>query len=57
MVWARRLSHHQIERVRAKDKADKDAYIAAVNWQKAQKIEAESLLRRLWRRFVDWCRS
>lgn len=54
VVWASRFSHQQIERVKARDKVDKKAYIAAVNYQKEQQARQGSLLARIWQAFVTW---
>lgn len=52
VVWAGNLSQQQIEQVKARDKADKEAYIAAVNRQKEQ-----SLFARIWQAVVRWWKS
>ena len=49
VVWAGNLSQQQIKQVKARDKADKEAYIAAVNRQKEQ-----SLFARIWQAIVRW---
>lgn len=63
VIWASPLSQRQIKRVRAKDRADKDAYIASVNRRKdspTESIPTESPAPRsiglidLWRAFIRW---
>lgn len=54
IVWAGRMSQRQIDRVRARDKADKDAYIAAVNRQKEQQTTSTSIGAKLWQAFLRW---
>lgn len=60
VVWAGRLSSRQIDQVKARDKADKNAYIAAINRQKEQHAIPLSLfakiwqtLKKLWNRVID----
>lgn len=57
MVWADNLSQRRIETIKARDKADKEAYIAAVNRQKEQQAEAGSIIARIWQTLVRWLKS
>ena len=41
MIWAKMLTPRQIKAVKARDKTDKDMYIAAINSQKSK-------IRRIW---------
>lgn len=57
VVWARRMSQWQIDQVRARDKADKQAYIEAINRQKDKQTRPTSLIARLWQALVRWWKS
>lgn len=57
VVWAGSMSQRQIDQVRARDNADKKAYIAAINRQKEQKARQASWFARIWQAFVNWCKS
>ena len=50
VVWAGALSQRQVEQVKARDKADNEAYIAAVNLKKYREAS-------LWFRFAKFLRS
>ena len=52
VIWAGAMTQKQIALVKAKDKADKEAYITAVNSQK--ELQAESLFTKLWRVAIRW---
>lgn len=54
--WAREMPQWKIDRVRARDKADKQAYIEAVNRQKEQATPT-SWIARFWQALVRWWRS
>lgn len=54
IIWAGALTARQIAAVRAEDKKNKVAYIAAINKQKAKQV---SVFGRLWQAFVGWWRS
>lgn len=57
VVWAGKLSQQQIDRVRARDKADKQAYIEAINRQKDQQTRPVSVVARLWQKLMQWWKS
>jgi hypothetical protein len=58
VVWAGKLREWQIARVRARDKADKDTYIEAINRQKEkQREQSAHALGRFLRRLVRWWQS
>lgn len=57
VVWAGSLSQRQIARVRARDKADKEAYITAINRQKEKQAKPASVVARLWSAFMRWLKS
>lgn len=68
VVWAKAMSQQQINRVRARDRADKEAYIAAVNRRKEQQAElaptnfkhadiGENMFHQLWQAIVRWWNS
>ena len=57
VVWAGTLSQRQIEQVRVQDKADKDAYIAAVNLQKSQQAWPWSVIAKLWQKIKRYWKS
>ena len=48
VIWAARFSQWQIDRVRARDKADKKAYIEALNQQKSLKAKLMALISKIW---------
>ncbi len=52
VIWAGAMSQKQVALVKARDKADKAAYIAAVNAQK--ELQSGSLFTKLWRIIVRW---
>jgi len=52
VIWAGTMTQKQIALVKAGDKADKEAYIAAVNAQK--ELHSESLFTKLWRVAMRW---
>lgn len=65
VIWARVMSKRQIDRVRARDKRDTEAYIAAMNRDKERQAELLSLdfthpssdggvLHRVWQALVRW---
>lgn len=56
VIWAAKFSPWQIDQVRARDKADKLAYIEAVNQQKNQKPRLFTLISDLWKAFIRWFR-
>lgn len=53
VVWAGKMSQRLINQVRARDKKDKEEYIAAINLQKEQL----PLFSRIWRAFVNMWKS
>lgn len=57
VVWAGNMSQRQIDQVRSRDKADKKAYIAAVNRQKEQQTRTASVLANVWQAFMNWWKS
>lgn len=57
VVWASNMSQRQIDQVRARDKADKKAYIAAINRQKKQQARPASLFAKIWQAFVNWWKT
>lgn len=66
VVWDRAISQRQVERVRARDHADKEAYIASVNRKKSLPRKPVSVspkstgttstgvLHQLWNAFIKW---
>lgn len=54
VVWAGKLSSRQIDQVKIRDKADKKAYIAAINRQKEQQARPVSLFDKIWQVFKSW---
>ncbi len=57
VVWAENLSQRQIDQVRARDKSDKAAYLAAINRQKEQQVRPASVVAKLWQAFIHWLKS
>ena len=57
VVWAVNLSQQQIDQVRVRDKADKEAYIAAINRQKEQLTRPTFAVVKLWQAFMRWWKS
>lgn len=65
VVWDKALSQREISRVRARDRGDKEAYIAAVNRRKEQQasphfkpaVASGSVLHHLWLVVVRWWNS
>jgi hypothetical protein len=57
VVWACNLSQRQIDRVRARDKADKKAYIEAINQQKDQRARQTFVVAKLWQPLMRWWKS
>jgi hypothetical protein len=57
VVWAGNLSQRQIEEVKARDKADKEDYVAAINRQKEQQARPASVIVKLWQALVRWWKS
>lgn len=57
VVWAGDMSKRQIDLVRARDKADKKNYIAAVNRQKEQLARPASVFNRIWQAFLNLWKS
>lgn len=56
VIWAKAMSQQEIQRVRARDAADKAKYIAQINQQKAC-AGVTSYLKRLWANFIEWMKS
>lgn len=54
VAWAGALTQKQIGLVRARDKADKEAYIAAVNLQKEQQSSLSFIIVKFWKAFTRW---
>jgi hypothetical protein len=65
VVWARDISLRQVERVRARDRKDREAYIDSVNRKKGQPEKPISAsqkpatagagrLQQWWRIFIQW---
>lgn len=57
VIWAGALSQRQISEVKARDKADKEAYIAVTNRQKEQQVWPVSVIAKLWQAFICWWKS
>jgi len=57
VVWARQLSPRQINKVKARDKADKEAYIVVINRQKQQQASPVSMLATLLQALMRWWKS
>ena len=57
VIWEGTLSQGQIDRVRARDRADKKAYIEVINRQKDQQAGPISWLTKLWQKIVRWWNS
>lgn len=57
VIWAGTLSQRQIDQVKARDKADKKAYIKAINQQKDQQARPTSWLAKFWQRLLHWWNS
>ena len=53
VIWAARFSQWQIDQVRARDKADKKAYIETVNQQKSLKVRLIALISNIWRTIIS----
>ncbi|MBZ0096014.1 MAG: hypothetical protein K8H75_11700 [Sulfuricella sp.] len=66
VVWDGAISRRQVQRVRARDLADKEAYVASVNRNKGQPRKpvsafpkpvgtaSTSVLHQLWTSFIKW---
>lgn len=54
VVWAGALTQQQIDLVSARDKADKEAYIAAINLQKEQQSSLWPMIVKLWQTVTRW---
>jgi hypothetical protein len=57
VLWASKLSARQIDQVKARDKADKKAYIVAINKQKERQVKPISFVARVWQAFKHWWKS
>jgi hypothetical protein len=57
VVWANGMSQWQIDRVQARDRADKKAYIEAVNLKKRKQTALISRIIRAWQSLVRWLKS
>lgn len=57
VLWAGKMFQWQIDRVRARDKADKKVYIEAINRQKGKQARLTSWIARLWQSLARWWRS
>lgn len=57
VIWAGDLSQRQIDQVRARDKADKAAYIATINRQKEKQVNSTSLIAKLWQALIRWLKQ
>lgn len=57
VMWAKTMSQNQIKKIKAQDKSDKAAHIAAINEQKAQQASQPSLIAKLWLSLTRWWRS
>lgn len=67
VIWAKPMSQREINHVRARDRADKEAYIATVNRRKEQQPAGpnitksvdvkKSLPHQLWMAIVRWFKS
>lgn len=57
VVWVGSLSQRQIARIRSRDKADKEAYITAINRKKETQAKPASVVARLWSAFMRWFKS
>lgn len=57
VMRAQTMSQSQIKKIRARDKADKDAYISAINRQKEQQARRPSLIAKLWQSLIRWWRA
>lgn len=51
VVWAGGFSQRQIEKVRVRDREEKDAYIAEINRQKVAPSRLGSVIVKLWQAF------
>jgi len=56
-VWGERFSQRQIDLVKAKDNADKKAYIDAVNRGKGTSKGLLPFWGKCWNHFIDWWKS
>lgn len=54
VMWAGSMSQRQIEQVRSRDKADKNAYITTINREKEQQARPASMFARIWQAIVKW---
>lgn len=54
VVWAGNMSQRQVAQVKARDQADKIAYITAVNRQKEQQAKPASFFARIWQALEAW---
>lgn len=58
VVWAGNMSPRQIDQVKARDRADKEIYIAAINRQKEQQqARPDSVVAKLWQALMRWWNS
>jgi hypothetical protein len=54
VIWAGHYSQRQIDRVKARDKSDKEACIAAINLQKDQHEKTISIIAKFWHSLMSW---
>jgi len=58
VVWAGNMSQRQIDQVKARDRVDKEIYIAAINRQKEQQhARPDSVVAKLWQALMRWWNS
>jgi hypothetical protein len=54
VVWANQLSPQRINEVKARDKADKEVYIEAINQKKERQARPVSMLAKFWQALIRW---
>jgi hypothetical protein len=54
VIWAGHYSQRQINGVKARDKSDKEAYIAAINQQKDKHEKPISIIAKFWHSLMNW---
>lgn len=57
VYWAGGFSKRQIEKVRARDREEKEAYIAEINRQKVTQSLPDSVIVKLWQAFLCWWKT
>jgi hypothetical protein len=57
VVWAGAYSQKQIEKIRALDRKEKDAYISEKNREKERQSRPDTMIVKLWQACLRWWKS